>query len=321
VQIHFSKVFGHRLLGGGYRVAIWLRLSCVGTVFVFWLTSLPQVLEAEAIRIASYNLENYLLMNRGGSSAPAPKPEKEIKTLIGIIRAAGPDILGVCELGDRAMFTDFKRRLDAAGLGFKDAEYLEKSPGDRHLALFSRFPIVKRQSVPDVPYELGGTRQKMRRGMLDVTVKVRDDYRLRLIGAHLKSKRPVPEGEALVRRHEARLLRKRIEGILKGDRTTNLLVYGDLNDTKNEPSIQEIMGARGAPDHMWDIWLHDDRGERWTYYWKYADVYSRVDYMFVSRALKPEVVFDECYVARPRSWYEASDHCMIVATIDPEREK
>ena len=219
------------------------------------------------------------------------------------------------------MFEDFRRRLETAGLGFKDSEYLGDSPGERHLALFSRFPITSRQSLPDVPYELGGTRQKMRRGMLDVTVRVNKDYLLRLIGVHLKSKRPIPEGQALVRRHEVQLLRERIDRVLKTDPDTNLLVYGDLNDTKNEPTIQEVIGVRGSPRYMMDIWFSDDRGERWTYYWKYADVYSRVDYVFVSRALKPEVVFGKCYIARPPYWSKASDHCMIVATINPERQR
>ncbi len=296
-------------------------LFCVLGIFVCWQISLPQVLQAEAFKFASYNLENYLRMSRRGQGENAPKPGREIEALISIIREGRPDILGVCELGDRASFQDFKRRLEAAGLGFKDAEYVGDSPGDRHLALFSRFPIASRQSLPDVPYELDGTRQKMRRGMLDVTVKVEGDYFLRLVGVHLKSKRPVPEGQALVRRHEAQLLRKRIDRILKADPDTNLLVYGDLNDTKNEPTIREIIGVRNSPRYMTDIWISDDRGERWTYYWKYADIYSRLDYVFVSRSLKPEVVFSKCYIARPPNWNDASDHCMIVATIDPERRK
>ena len=260
-------------------------------------------------------------MARRGEGENAPKPQREIDALISIIRAGKPDILGVCELGDREMFEDFSRRLEAAGLVFMDAEFLGDSPGDRHLALFSRFPIASRQSLPDVAYELGGTRQKMRRGMLDVTVKVTEDYHLRLIGVHLKSKRPIPEGQALVRRHEVQLLRRRIDQILKEDPDTNLLVYGDLNDTKNEPTIQEVIGVRNSPGYMMDIWFSDDRGERWTYYWKYADVYSRVDYVFVSRALKPEVLFRKCYIARPPNWSEASDHCMIVATINPGRRR
>ncbi len=299
-----------------------VRLTlCIWAVLFFWLIPLPRTLTAEPFRFASYNLENYLRMKRRGGGENAPKPDKEIEALISIIRAARPDILGVCELGDEEMFEDLGRRLEAVGLKFKDTEYVGDSPGDRHLALFSRFPIASRQSMPDVPYELDGTRQKMRRGMLDVTVKVEEDYFLRLIGVHLKSKRPVPEGQALVRRHEAHLLRKRIDRVLKADPDTNLLVYGDLNDTKNEPTIQEIIGVRNSPRYMMDIWLSDNRGERWTYYWKYADIYSRVDYVFVSRALKSEVVFSKCYIARPSNWNKASDHCLIVATIDPERRR
>jgi len=81
-----------------------------------------------------------------------------------------------------------------------------------------------------------------------------------------------------------------VEEIIAGEPPVNLLLYGDFNDTKNEPAVQEIMGARGVPDHMADLPLKDSAGDRWTQYWKYADIYSRIDFIFVSPALLPEVV-------------------------------
>ena len=146
--------------------------------------------------VASYNLENYLLMERRGSgkSILSPKPEKEIQALIRIIKEINPDILGVCEMGSKEEFEDFKSRLKQEGLGYTDFEYVEGADQERHLALASRFKIVSRQSMPNVPFTANGIQEKVRRGFLDVTVKINAGCQLRLVGAHLKSKLAAPEG-------------------------------------------------------------------------------------------------------------------------------
>ena len=87
----------------------------------------------------------------------------------------------------------------------------------------------------------------MNRGILDVTVEVNPGYRLRLVGAHLKSRRIVPDyDQALMRAKEAWSLREHIDEILAAAPNANLLLFGDLNDTKNEYPIREIIGWKGA---------------------------------------------------------------------------
>jgi len=274
---------------------------------------------SDEIVVASYNLENYIRMDRREGNEHlknAPKPEKEINALIRVITDINPDILGVCEMGTRDLFDDFKTRLKNAGLGYTDFEYVDGPDPQRHLALVSRFPITSRQSIPNASYELNGQQEKVRRGFLDVTVKINSDYELRLVGAHLKSKlNDVAEGEALVRRSESHLLREHIDEILSKKPDAKLIVYGDFNDTKNEPVIEEIMGTRNSPAHLTDLWLRDKAGDHWTEYWKAADVYSRIDFIFVNRALLPDVVQSKSSVYRSEYWNEASDHRPVVATI------
>lgn len=271
------------------------------------------------IVFASYNLENYLRMDRHGAGEngqDAPKPEREIAALIGIIKNINPDILGVCEMGAPAEFEDFKTRLKNAGLGYGDFEYVQGADPVRHLALLSRFPIVSRHSLPDVSYELEGKPEKVRRGFLDVSVKISDGTELRLVGAHLKSKlNDAVAGEALVRRNEAHLLREHLDEIMVKAPDVKLAVYGDFNDTKNQPPIQEIIAPRNSPRHLMDLWLRDNVGDHWTQYWKTADEYSRIDYILVSRALLPDVVQEKSRVDRSPDWNEASDHRAVVATI------
>ena len=289
------------------------------------LAALPLFAAApEEIVVASYNVENYVSAKPrepGQKYATQAKSEHEITALMRVIKDLNADIIGICEMGSPERFDDFKKRLQAAGLGYVDSEYVQGADEDRHLALLSRFPIVARQSRGDVPFQLNGKTEKVRRGFLDVTIAVRPEYKLRMVGVHLKSKLPVPEGEALIRRYEAQQLRKHLEGIMTADPKVNLLCYGDFNDTKNEPMFQEISGVKGSPMHMADLWAKDDLGDRWTHYWRTADLYSRIDYLFVSPELFREVVLNKSRVYRSAYWNDASDHRPLFTTIIPVNKK
>lgn len=293
-------------------------------VLLAWLGLLAPLLAAQEIVVATYNVQNYVSASPKGPGdkyATRAKPEKEIEVLIQIIKEINPDVLGVCEMGSPERFEDFKKRLNAAGLGYVDSEYLQAADEDRHLALVSRFPIVARNSRGDVPYDLNGKPEKVKRGILDVTVQVNPGYQLRLVGVHLKSKLPTPEGEALIRRMEAQQLRKHLDGILTAAPETNLVCYGDFNDSKNEPPIQEIAGPKKSPGHMADLWARDQYGDKWTHYWRTADEYSRLDYLFVSPALFREVVLEKSRVYRSEYWNDASDHRPVFTTITAENRK
>ena len=269
---------------------------------------------------AGYNVDNYapvFIPGETKSGKPVKSPEAA-SAVVQMVKEISPDLLGVCEMGAAPHFEEFRQRLDAAGLGYRDFEFVESVDPGRHLALASRFPIVARQSVADVPYESGGMRQKVRRGFLDVSVQVNPAFRLRIVGAHLKSRRPAPEGSPdLERRQEAHLLRQHIDEILASDPAMPLLVFGDFNESKEQPAIQEVTGRRGSPGSLTELRLADSVGDRWTYYWKVDDVYSRIDYLFVNRALVPHVVSEGCRVYRSPIWNEASDHRPVVATFHP----
>jgi endonuclease/exonuclease/phosphatase family metal-dependent hydrolase len=293
--------------------------------FLAWIaTSAFLAAEPSEIVVCQYNVRNYVNTKPAGEGqkyATHAKPLAEIEALVRIIKEINPDILGVCEMGTPDRFEDFKQRLAEAGLGYRDFEYVQAADQDRHLALLSRFPIVARTSATDVSYEIDGKVEKVRRGFLDVTVQVAPEYQLRLVGAHLKSKLPTPEGEAIIRRHEAQELRKHLDAILTAEPQTNLVCYGDFNDTKNQPMFSAITGARGTPTYMADLWAKDSLGDRWTFYWKTADEYSRIDYLFVSPALLREVIKEKSTVYRGPGWDVASDHRAVFTSIVPVDRK
>jgi endonuclease/exonuclease/phosphatase family metal-dependent hydrolase len=271
------------------------------------------------IVVASYNVENYLLADRrkdGAVIKDAPKPEQEIIAVVKVLGQIQADIVGLIEMGDESMLDDLQRRLKAAGLDYSYREWVKGADEQRHTCLLSKFPIVERNSRNDVLLELDGKTLRMNRGILDVTVQVNPEYRLRLVGAHLKSRRAVPDyDQALLRAKEAWSLREHVDEILAAAPDTNLLLFGDLNDTKNEYPIREVIGWKGAPNYMMDLLLRDSRGEHWTYYWKAADEYSRVDYLLVSPALAGEVIHQKCGINDSPFWNEASDHRAIYAVI------
>lgn len=278
------------------------------------------------IVVCTYNVRNYVNAQPKTDDnlyATRAKPEAEIAALINIVKEINPDILGVCEMGTPDRFEDFKKRLADAGLGYTDSEYVQAADPDRHLALVSRFPIVARQSATDVSFELNGRQEKVRRGFLDVTVQVNPEYQLRMVGVHLKSKLPVPEGEALLRRYEAQKLRAHLDKIFAAEPQVNLVCYGDFNDTKNEPMFAEVSGVKGQPNYLADLWAKDSLGDKWTHYWKTADEYARIDYLFVSPALFGEVIRSKSLVYRStvHDWADASDHRPVFTSIIPVNKK
>lgn len=277
--------------------------------------------EPRAFVFCHFNLRNYAAAVPAGPErrvATKGKPEAEIEAVVEIVREINPDILGVCEMGSRVMLEDLQKRLHQAGLAYPETEFVEAFDRDRHLALLSRFPIVARNSARDVPFQFNGQIERVRRGFLDVTLEINPRYRLRAVGAHLKSKLPGPEDDGLLRRHEVRVLRKYLEQTMADDPQVNLLCYGDFNESKNEPVFQEMSGVRGTTTFLTDLEARDAVGDRWTHYWKPADQYSRIDYFFVNPPLLREVRKDQAQVYRGPQWQVASDHRAIFVSIFPE---
>lgn len=277
-------------------------------------------LESDVVTFMAYNVKNYLTMERGSSEQP--KPEREIKALLGMITDVKPDIIGVCEIGTKEDLLDLQKRLKEAGVDLPHADLCDGPDAYRNLGLLSSFPIVATNHQTNLSYQMAGGTFPFNRGILDAIVEPAPGYKLRLLGTHLKSKRPVDEGdEAEMRRNESRLLRKHIESIIAADADTNLLVYGDLNDTKNTDVILDLKGKEGRQDHLYDLWLRDRFGFTWTHYWITADQYARIDYVLYTKSLAPEILKQDSYIHHAPEWFTASDHRPLVVRISPRDVK
>ena len=270
--------------------------------------------KAPGLSFMSYNIENWLTMERGGgSSKEAPKPESEKRMVVQLILSAHPDVLGVQEIGTETDLKDLQRRLKAGGWEMPNLYHTGGGDPVRHLGLLSRYPVVSTVKARETKYRMQGREYRINRGILDATVAVAGiDYRF--IGVHLKSKREVAGyDQAQMRVHEAGLLREHLDGIFKQDRKARLIVFGDFNDTRGSVAVRKVTGTRGRTGALWAIPLGDARGERWTHHWRSQDVYSRIDFVAVSQVMRREVDDKASRLLDDPQWHLASDHRPLLA--------
>jgi endonuclease/exonuclease/phosphatase family metal-dependent hydrolase len=271
---------------------------------------------SEAFRFIGYNLENWLTMDRfvdRNQVKDAPKPESEKNAVIKLIVSNKPDVFGFCEIGSEKDFTEVKDRLKSAGLDLPHSYYTGGSDATRHLGFLSRFPIISTAKPAETEYQLNGQTFSINRGILDVTIKA-NGKPYRFIGVHLKSKRAVEEGDQEeMRIHEAHLLRRHLDWILKADPEARLVVYGDFNDTRPSKAFKTATGNYTDPGYLTAIPMKDSRGEAWTHYWQPHDVYSRIDYIAVTKTLRSEVDFNASRIIDDSEWNSASDHRPVMA--------
>ena len=299
------------------------RGACLLAGSLFFSPAAPAADGApDPVRFVSWNLRNYLHTVRAPENpAPRdtkPKPAEEIVAVTRILAELKPDILGVCEVGGRDDLAALQARLREAGVDLPHLEYVAAADRVRHLGLLSRYPITSSQSQTKLFYLCDESKLPVQRGFLDVTLQITPDYQLRCLGAHLKSRLATPEAdENLMRRNEAHLLRQQADAILTAAPETNLLVYGDFNDTREQPAIRAIPGVRGDQNYLTAITPADSAGQRWTYYYPDADTYSRIDHLFASRGLMPEVNEKLCAIFASEDWFTASDHRPLLFAFTP----
>ncbi len=275
------------------------------------LSGCERVPESNTFSVMTYNLHQYALMDRDGGGEPDdPKPGNERKAVLALIAKERPDVLAVQEMGDETIFGQFREALCAVGLDYPYAELLQRGRIEANLAVLSRFPIISVQHHTNDWYSIGPAKVPVTRGFLDVSIQVNPQYQFRLISAHLKSKVHSPLGQTEMRRNEARLLNKNVRAILKGNPQVNLLVVGDMNDDYQSAPLREVAGRRGGK--LTDLRPVDSVGDAWTYFMAFKDQYNRLDYLFVSEGMLPEVVKKQTRVVRDPLTTQASDHRPVI---------
>jgi len=286
--------------------------------------------DAETFRVATYNLEGYL--DAPGHTRPAKSVEAKAKVRESI-RALQPDVLAVQEIGSKKALLELQESLKSEGLELPYWDFVAGSDTNIHVAVLSRFPFTASRPHTNLSFLLGGRRYHVSRGYSEVDIQVNTGYAFTLITAHLKSRRAVPQAdETELRLEEAKLLRQRVDALLMASASLNLVVLGDLNDTKDSESIKTIVGRgknklldtrpaeRNGHAVSDAVPAKEARDVTWTHYYSKDDTYSRIDYVLLSPGMAREWLAAGTYVLGIPKWGLASDHRPIVAEFEAQEK-
>jgi endonuclease/exonuclease/phosphatase family metal-dependent hydrolase len=288
-------------------------------LLVLWFCLLPAAWAApQVLRVATFNVENYL--DAGASTRRAKSAASEAKVRDSIL-ALHPDVIALQEIGSSNALLELEAGLKAGGLDLPFWEHVAAYDTNIHLSILSRFPIISRRSHTNESFLLDGRRLDVKRGFADLEIQVNPRFRFALIAAHLKSRLPSPAAdEEEWRFQESLALRRAIDARLAENPDSNLIVLGDFNDLQDSKPLRTILGRgktrlfdtrpaerNGAADP-------DSRQITWTHYYGKEDVFSRIDYILLSRAMEKHWVRSETYILTSPDWGLASDHRPLVAT-------
>lgn len=278
---------------------------------------------ADTFTVATFNVENYLDVKNDAREVKSPESRAKVVSNIATMR---PDVIGFQEMGSTNAFLELRASLKAAGQDYPHWEHVAGWDTNIHVALLSKFPITARRPHTRESYLLNGRRLHVSRGFLEADIKAPSGYTFTVFVAHLKSRRQVAEAdEAEMREQEALILREKIDVRMKANALANIVVIGDLNDTKDTKSTRAIIGrgngtlidTRPAERNGDTVPPKNPRWDpsniTWTHFYGKEDSYSRIDYILVNRGMASEWNKEGTYVFTTANWGLASDHRPIIA--------
>ena len=304
-----------------------LQLLVASTVpFLTWET----LGAAQSFRVGTYNLENYIEQPSGTRPAKTAEGKAKIRESI---RALKADVLALQEVGGTNAFFELRASLKAEGMDYPFWEHVNGWDTNIQVAILSQFPISARRPHTNEAFLLFGRRFRVSRGFAEVDIKVNERYSFTLITAHLKSRRPVPEADEMeLREQEAIVLRQKLDARLAANPNANVILAGDLNDSKDARSTRGIIGRgktaltdlrpaeRNGDDQPNPNPRYEPRNITWTHHYGKEDTYGRIDYLMVSRGMLREWNEKETYVLAIPNWGIGSDHRPLVATFVAEEK-
>ena len=283
---------------------------------------------AETFTVATYNVENYLETDMGTRSAKPPSARAKIRENI---RALRPDVLALQEMGSTNALLELRSALKVEGLDFPHWDHVTGFDTNIHVAVLSRFPLIARRPHSQESFLLNGRRFRVSRGFAEVDVQAAPHYAFTLITAHLKSRRQsAVADEADLREQEALILREIIDARLKANPNANLVVLGDFNDVKDSRSTRIVIGRgrnalvdtrpaeRNGDNQPSSVPNYAPRNITWTHFYGKEDIYSRIDYILLSRGMVREWNTNGTYVLAAANWGVGSDHRPIIASFFTE---
>jgi len=284
-------------------------------ICILWLL-ICTVSAAESLRVASYNLENYLLMDRIVAEVwrpDYPKPEAEKQILREVIHLANADILLVQEVGSPAFLEELRADLALEGLHYPHAVHLAAADSRRQIAVLSRIAPIEVQRHTDLSFNYFAAPAQVWRGLLELEFELQSGVRFSLFGLHLKSRWTTDKRDAeahLYRTRSAEVCRDRVIARTIDLGRFNYLVAGDFNDHANSAAMRRFYQRGDVPLGSL-LPAVDGRDERWTYFYEREVSYQLIDAMVISPALMPHVKSGRGGIIDHPHALTASDHRLV----------
>lgn len=287
-------------------------------IFLFWVVGGPLLtaVSGESIRIATYNVENYLVMDRyhDGSWRPAyPKPEIEKTAVRSVIATARPDVLALQEIGDSRFLEELRADLELEGLNYTHAIHMQGDDAVRHLAVLSKLPPVEVVRHRDLDFRYFDDRVLVKRGLLEVSFARADGSAFKLFVVHLKSRWTDDERDpqsALRRVREAEACRNRIIERTLDSGLIDFVIAGDFNDHPDSGTLRRFQ-QRGRLNIGSRLPAGDSRGHTWTHFFERQGSYTTVDGFVLSENVLPRAVGGRGTIVDLQEALQGSDHRLV----------
>ena len=276
---------------------------------------------AERVRVANYNVRNYLTMDRmvdGHWRRDYPKPELAKAALRAMIIEASADVLVLQEMGGEGHLLELRDDLKSEGLDYPYYYVLDGSDKVRHVCMLSKIEPTKIIPHSLIDFKYIGRKRLVKRGLLQIDFAT-DGVKWSVYSVHLKSRRSSnkedPESTKF-RTGEARVIRDLIVSQYPDKKGGRFIVAGDFNDDKRSGTVKRFLNI-GKRHIGYLVHCEDSRDETWTYNYSYHDAYERVDFFVMSPAMRPYLVGDGGTIVDtlPDSLL-ASDHRLIYLELD-----
>jgi len=256
--------------------------------------------------IVSYNVENLFDIaddpQNSGDDEWTPGSEKEwtqerydkkISNLAKVISSINnkelPDIVGICEVENRKVLEDLiaDTLLSANEYGIAH----EQSPDPRGIdvALIykkSEFEYISHEAIK---VKLADNPNYNTRDILHVIGIVNEKDTMHVFVNHWKSRGGGSQAETEIKRvNAAKILREKVDNILRKNENANIVILGDMNDEPQNKSIAETLNAtnnRNTTDvfELYNTLLDKDLKGEGTY--SYKGEWNMLDNIIISQNL------------------------------------
>ncbi len=291
------------------------RFGLILFLLAYLVASVVPFAAAKEVIVATYNVRNYLSMDRmanGRYREDFPKPASETNVVRETIRSVGPDFIALQEIGSEAHLRELYTDLKNEGLAYKHAAILEGDGRERCVAALWNIDqkyVVHRHE--DLTIRYFGERQTVRRGLLEIEF-TDEQGQWSVFILHLKSKytnRKDDYQSLKCRTLEARAIRDRILERYPDPAKSRFIVIGDFNDTKSTAPLRAFK-KRGKLKITEELECYDSRGEVWTHDYRKEALYSKIDYILYSLGFKALSEKKGTIVDR-KDYYWGSDHRLV----------